>query len=300
MSQNNNLDVAETLGPIPEVNAIDPESKSDIFSTAFELYKYTAVFTYVVANLHDETMPNGVLPRDREILAGLLSRIAKFMAAVMQLSDGARDKREVVTALNRSIVESVVNLKFLMTKNEPRFFSQFVEFSLGPERELYDHVQKNIQARGETWPVEDRMLKSIQRICRLSGLSIDEVRVKYGDWGGGLRERLKAIGFEDGYVSLQRIPSHSVHGSWVDLLFHYLKDSDDGFIPRTDRQEVDPRLWLPTCVIVANALSQYLETYFSEFQEFTELRETLVALQERVLAVEKLHEDWFCKIAGSG
>jgi hypothetical protein len=219
-------------------------------------------------------------------------RIAKFMTAVMQLSDGDRDKREVIAALNRSIVESVVNLRFLITKDDPRFFSQFVEFSLGPERELYDAVQKNIEARGSTLPIEKRMLESVARICRLSGTTIDQVRVKYGDWGGGLRQRLKAIDFEESYVGLQRIPSHSVHGSWVDLLFHYLDEAGDGFTPRSLNSEADPRLWLPTALLVLDCVVSYVSKQFPDFQELPALLNRLSVLREGIVSVDRLHESW--------
>lgn len=44
-------------------------------------------------------------------------------------------------------MESATNLRFLVLKNEDRFFEQFVAFSLSPERELYDCIQKNIALR---------------------------------------------------------------------------------------------------------------------------------------------------------
>lgn len=217
--------ILELLGPVPDTAAVKPDSKADIFSAAFELYRDTATVVHVAGHLYADDTPDGALPRNQAILVGLLMRIAKFMAAVMQLSDGQRDKRKVIAALNRSIIESVVNLRFPTAKSDPKFFSQFVEFSLGPERELYDAVQQNIKARGRTLAIEERMLKSIECVCRLSGTTIDQVRVKYGDWGGGVKERLKAIDFEESYAGLQRIPSHSVHGSWIDLLFHYSDES---------------------------------------------------------------------------
>lgn len=283
------------LGPVPDISSVNPNLKGNIYAAAFDLYRDAVGMTHVAGHLYSDENPNGALGREQAILAGLLMRIAKFMTSVMQLSDGQRDKREVVLVLNRCIVESVVNLRFLVEKADPKFFAQFVEFSLGPERELYDGIQKNIQARGSTLPIEERMLKSINRICRLSGMTIDQVRLKYGDWGGGVRERLKALDLQDAYAGFQRVPSHSVHGSWVDLLFHYLDESGDGFTPRSDPSEVDPRMWLPTALLVIDAVETYLSSCFPDFPELSGFLDRLSILRERIMAIDGLHEQWMSK-----
>lgn len=46
-----------------------------------------------------------------------------------------------------------------------------------------------------------------------------------------VRERMKAIDEEYLYLVVQRIPSHAVHGSWVDLLLHHLDEHGGGFAP---------------------------------------------------------------------
>jgi len=58
-----------------------------------------------------------------------------------------------------------------------------------------------------------------------------DVSPKRQEWGGSLRDRLKALDLEDLYVSLQRIPSHAVHGTWVDLALHHLEEKVGGFTP---------------------------------------------------------------------
>ena len=284
--------IQEVLGEVPDIAGVRPDSKTDIFSTAFDLYRDTVGVVTAIANIYTAETAHDPLPRGQAILVGLLMRIAKFMTAVMQLSDGQRDKGEVILALNRSIMESVVNLKVLIAKDDPRVFSQFVEFSLGPERELYDAIQQNIGQRGSTLPIEERMIRSIDRICRLSGVAIDQVRAKYGDWGGGLKERLKAVGLEDGYVHFQRVPSHAVHGSWVDLLLHFLDESGNGFKPRSRPTSTDPRLWLPTALLVLDSTQEYLAKYFRNFDELALFMRRIEILRDRVVQLDKIHEDW--------
>lgn len=101
---------------------------------AFELYKESGGLLSVCAFLYSEDKNGGmILKRDQAICAGLLVRIVKFMTAVIQLS-AETDRREVIVALSRCILESVINLRFLLKKNEKRFYDQYVKFSLAPER----------------------------------------------------------------------------------------------------------------------------------------------------------------------
>jgi len=261
---------------------------------AFELYKETGVVLAVCSHSYlGEEPGKGALNRNQAVCAGLLVRISKFMIAVMQLVSTA-DRGEVVMALHRSILESAANLRFLLLKNEDKLYDEFIRFSLGPERELYDLIQDNIKMRGErVLPIEERMLKSIDRVCRLAGLKIEEVDPKFRNWGGGLRERLRALGEESLYVSIQRIPSHAVHGTWVDLVLHHLQETEGGFAPDPSWSPVDPRLLCPPCIRVLDAARTYLKTYFGDLPELKPLYHRIDDLQERIKKLDAGHEQWF-------
>ncbi len=83
-------------------------------------------------------------------------------------------------------------MRFLVKEGEGKYYDQFVQYSLGPERELYDVVSRNVQARGGvSLPVELSMLRSIERLCEKSGLKIEDVSAKPRDWAGGMRQRLE-------------------------------------------------------------------------------------------------------------
>ena len=261
---------------------------------AFELYKETVTVLAVCSHAHTGSSPEEcVLPRNQAICAGLLVRIAKFMTAVASLVSQDSDRADIVFALNRSITESETNLRFLVIKNEDRFFDQFVRFSLAPEREQYDVIQKNIAERGgEIWPIEERMLKSIDRVCRLSGVVITDVQPKMGDWGGGLRNRLIALGEGERYAA-QRLASHAVHGTWVDLVQHHLTEVDKGFQPDPTWSRVDSRLMLPICILVLTATHTYVKAFFPPLPELEPLLERITDLERRIMTVDQAHEAWF-------
>ncbi len=116
-------------------------------SLAFELYKEVGTVLAVCAHSYtSKDQSEEVLVRNQAICAGLLVRITKLMIAVAHLSSSG-ERGEVILALNRLILESSTNLRFLLLKNEERFYDQFVKMSLGPERELHDVIQNNIKAR---------------------------------------------------------------------------------------------------------------------------------------------------------
>jgi hypothetical protein len=288
--------VHDLLGKPNEVNeeVLRTCANEGAFSpVAFELYKETGVVLAVCSHCYTGEEPGkGALNRNQAVCAGFLVRISKFMIAVMQLVSTA-DRGEVVMALNRSIAESAANLRFLLLKNEGKFYDEFIRVSLGPERELYDLIQDNIKTRGgEVLPIEERMLKSIDRACGLAGLKIEEIDPKFRNWGGGLRERLKALGEESLYLSIQRIPSHAVHGTWVDLILHHLQEKEGGFTPDPSWSAVDSRLLCPPCIKILETARTYLNTFFGDLPELKPLYARIDDLQARIKLLDAAHERW--------
>ncbi len=195
MIEGNEETFEEMLAPRVDISSIANETDPEkVNAVAFELYKETVSIVNLAAHLFNtDAAGNGGWPRNQAICAGLLVRIEKFMLVVTQLS-ATKNRADVVMALNRSIMESVINLEFLAGKTDDRFYEQFITSSLGPEGELYDLIQTNIAARGgDVSPIERRMLASIDDLCKISGVKIEDVSRKPGDWGGGIREGLGRV-----------------------------------------------------------------------------------------------------------
>lgn len=288
----------EMLLPRVAIEGASEEKNIDkVDALVFELYKETASVVNLAAHFVDEAAAvKGGWPRNQAICAGLMIRISKFMRVVLQLS-AKGDRAEVIKALNRSILESAVNLEFLVRTNDNRFFDQFVIFSLGPERELYDLIQANVDARGgEVLPIERRMLDSIDHTCQSSGVRIDDIKRKYGDWGGGIRERLRTLGKEEQYVLMQRLPSHAVHGTWVDLCIdHLVHDArNDTFAPDNRFSPVDSRVLAPVAVFVLGATRPYIERFFPRIQESEIVLNRIDDLTRRICEVDAVHEKLMC------
>ncbi len=294
----------EWIGPRVDVKPIYKcKTLYESGGIAFELYKEACrVVVFAVHVLDDAAAAQGGLARNQAICAGLMVKMSKFMLAVIQLSTG--DARgEIVLALNRIILESAISLEFLARSADDKYFDQFVDFSLGPERETYDQIQANIVARkGEVWPIEKRLLNSINYICAASGMKIEEVERKHRDWGENVRERLRALGKESLYATAYRMPSHAVHGTWPDLLTGHLTYDEKTrvFRPETKWTRVGSRLLAPIAVLVLEALDPYLERFLPAATERDLLRARIADLHDRVLEADKADEQLKTSLRAEG
>jgi hypothetical protein len=284
----------EWVGPPVDVKPVyDCKTLHESGGIAFDLYKEACRVVVFAAHLLDETSAaRGGFSRNQAICAGLMVKISKFMVAVIQLST-SDDRGEIVMALNRIILESTINLEFLIRSEDAKYFDQFVEYSLGPERDVYDQIQTNINARdGEVWDIEKRLLRSIHHICATSGMKIEEVQRKHRDWGENIRERLKVLGKESLYATAYRMPSHAIHGSWPDLLTgHLTYDEEHGvFRPDTKWTTVGARLLAPIALLVLEAIDPYLEKFFPAPLEENLLRLRISDLHDRLLEADLADE----------
>jgi hypothetical protein len=161
--------------------------------------------------------------------------------------------------------------------------------------ELHLHRQRGINAVGgpirPCWPQRERWTRRTRPAASTKEWSTRNDR-KPGDWGGGLRERLKALGKEDRYVSVQRTPSHAVHGTWVDLFNSHLEydGATDTFVPQPNFSWVDARALGPVAMLVLEAARCYLEKFFSDKAGHATIRARLDDVERRLWIADGVHE----------
>ena len=270
----------------------DYREKRLLSKLCLQLYQETGSLCVLCANADiGGKESKWVFDRKQAICAGLLIRIAKFMLAVIRLSAG-QEHGEVIMALNRSITESAVNLRFLISKNDDELFESFVRTSLSTEREFYDLVMRHIDQRGETLVIEERILKSIGRVASLSGVDIQEVDPGFHRWAGGLRQLYEALGQPERYVTEERMGSHAVHGTWVDLVLNHLRPVNGGFAIDSDPTASDGKLRWPIGLIALEAAQAYVMEFFKDVSGSRILYDRITDLMERTLAVGTARDDW--------
>ena len=266
--------------------------KGEFGKLSFNLYREAAALVCVTCNSYYQTESNGMsLARNQAICAGLLSRVSRLMMSVLKLSSGT-EHGETVQILNRCILESSVDLQFLLKKDDNTLYERFIETGLKGERELYDVIKYSIRQRnGRELEIEQSMLASIDRICEESGAKIEDIDPKAGSWGGSYRDRLRAIDLGGSYPILQGITSQSVHGSWSDLMRNYLLKSESGFEPKPEHTQTDGKLFGPMALFATDAATAYIRRYFDP-TDIESIVERLDDLQDRLARVESSRPGW--------
>lgn len=284
--------IEEMLGVPTDISTLSSRNSS-LSETTFNLYRETAIITILISHLYESTnSEDASLSRNQAIEAGLAVRMAKFMGGVLALMvDRVREHGEVVMALNRCLTESAINLSFFCEKAQAEDYDKFVKSSLRPERDQRKVIFENIAKRGEGLPIETRMLNSIERVFKVSGINnSDELEKIPGR--KDYKEILKALNMDNAYTMLQGVPSHAIHGTWVDLVLHHLEETTSGFKPKPDTARVDARLLLPVSLLVLRALQSYVNSRFAgRHTEITIVLKRMDDLMERISKVDFLHED---------
>ena len=231
------------------------------------------------------------LDRNQAICAGLLVRMSKLMQSVIKLSADI-EHGETVEILDRCILESAVNLMYLLKLDDDQVYDRFVRSGLLGECELYDFIQGNIESRGgKTLGIEESMLRSINDTLEQSGITVEEIDLKAGNGMVNLRERMNAIGLgPQSYTALARIPSHAIHGDWVDLVLNHLERREDGFLPDWNHLSTDGKLLAPVAALALEAAKAYLANFFNQ-NEAQALYDRLESVKARLLEVEFSRDD---------
>ncbi len=292
-----NDELAGLVGPPVEVTeeVIDASRTHQRFGALiYELYKETGRVVCAISAAFSGDQGEAVaFDRNQAICVGLLVRISKLMASVVKLSADI-EHGETILALNRCIIESAVNVRYLLLKDDEGLYDKFVTSSLVAERELYDMIQGNIEARnGERLAIEEGMIESIEATCEQSGVELEAVNRRAERWGGSFRDKLTAIGEDPSaaYTVLQRMSSHYIHGDWVDLVKNHLVSADSGFEPNWDHLSTDGRLLGPIGIYVVDAAREYLVKYFDP-PSAEPLLQRLDSVQQRLIEVEASRQDW--------
>ena len=100
-----------------------------------------------------------------------------------------------------------------------------------------------------------------------------------------MREKLRDLNMDAGYVFLQMLPSHAIHGTWADLIRHNLLPTADGFVPNLDWTHTDGEYLGTTALLVLESVKEYLARYF-DLSIAAPIYQRLESLQERVLQLE--------------
>lgn len=229
--------------------------------------------------------------RDTAVLGGNVVRLYKLVSAM--LDQTVQRRRETSFVFARLAFETVVSIRFLVKHYSPELIASYVKNSFKHELRLREKITQNIADRGGViTPIEDRMLKSIDRAFASAGLEpsdLDGYRER--NWGGkNLYEKATDLGLEDAYLGAFAGPSHSVHGAWGDIYSHNLEtEGDQKFQPKLEWGYPRPQLIFAMATLTITAVDDFFGFIAgAEIQE--EIRKKLTDLYDRIGRVDQAHE----------
>ena len=288
-------EINELIGPPVSVDSellAECRERNEFGGLSFDLYQEAAKLVWVTCSTYYSNNGEEIhLTRNNAVCAGLLSRISRIMLSVLKLSSGS-EHGETIQILQRCILESSVDLQYLLAKDEDTVYERFIRTGLKGERELYDIIQANIKEKnGQVLEIEQGMLQSIERTCEDSGEKIEDIDPKAGSWGGSYRDRLKAIGLGDAYPIFQSMTSQAVHGSWSDLIRNYLQKNEHGYEPSYDHTQTDGEMFFPMALFATNAAKAYTGKFFDP-RDAEPIVLRLEDIQRRLSMVEASRPGW--------
>tara|TARA_R110000851_G_scaffold189677_2_gene339940 strand:+ start:8802 stop:9677 length:876 start_codon:yes stop_codon:yes gene_type:complete len=229
---------------------------------------------------------------DEAVIGGHFVRLYKLISAL--LDQTCQHRREISFMLARMAFECIVNVKFILKNYSPELLFSYKAYSLKHEKKLMGRINESIQKRGgDILPIEERMLKSIDRSFKVSGVNPSDVKGKeLRNWGGmNVYEKADDVGLGDVYLAAFGGPSHGIHGNWQDLLEYHLESDENGFFsPNLDWHKPRPQYLNAVALHAAETAKNYFQ--WLGFSEIDHLIDSLNELQERVAFLDSAHEQW--------
>jgi hypothetical protein len=193
------------------------------------------------------------------------------------------------------------NIRFLIKFGNAATYDSYVRYSLKQEKRLYERISKEIEGRrGEKLPIEERMLGSIDKAVKASGLSIEDLSPsRPKDWADkNLYERADAVGLGGTYVGTFGGPSSSIHGNWMDLLEFQLESHHDegNFSPDFEWHNPRPQIGQTVAFLAVEATREYFAYVREGPIEFMEVR--FADLSNRIREAARAHEAFLNRLKG--
>jgi Family of unknown function (DUF5677) len=228
----------------------------DFCPVLFEWYKFTSALCNFYACLQaDSPAVTAPPPRDYAVLIGLLNRMSRLMFSNVALSHEGLFG-ETTAIIDRCIFESAIKVIWLCETNNQDRFDRLVADGLKTELKFREQIQNNIAERGESLPIETRMLESVERHIQSSDL--DAARIAASPKLPDLASMITAIrGHKLLYLVGQKIGSHHVHGTWPSLRLHYLQEADGVLAPRDHDCSTHVNQYVFVPLIVLDALRSF-------------------------------------------
>ena len=286
---------------IPKANVNVHEIRNYISDDQFlnlgiEIFKEIGITTSILSHgvKQDQNLHPRKWNRNEGILGGLMVRLSKIQKAMLEHT--CKKEMEIVSILLRTVLETLINLKYLIGKNSPKLFDEYVEHSLREGKRLLLKVNQFIEERGHEIPLDKRVKKGIEWSFKFSGMTPNQVNEKDKQtWGESIFKKAKAVGWGDYYTMLMGIPSHSVHGNWQDLLHFHITMENGEFFPQGKFTLPRPTFLLTVCGLFADINKIYLNYLIPPCLDRDKFSKIIEDSFKRTMLVIQLYEEFLVR-----
>jgi hypothetical protein len=197
---------------------------------------------------------------------------------------------ETTAIVDRCIFDSCVKVAWLCQNRAADNFNRYFADGLRTEIELKAEIAANIDSRGgAVLNIEKRMLVSIERTVRSSGIS--ETDILQAKKLPDLASMISNLGADRlMYVVGQRIGSHHVHGTWPSLRMHYLEDAEEseGMLRPRDHDcptHINQYVFIPWAVLIS--LKSFVSFIFAGAKDTEDMRGLLDSVLREIDAINR-------------
>jgi hypothetical protein len=270
---------------------------------SFELLKELAQSVSIVAcvlRVDASGQPREVMTRDEAILAGLMIRLSKLQHGLLQNCNPER--MELLNFFARGIVETAVNLRYLLEFGTQELFDAFVAHSLSIEAGVRERVEADIAEQdGEPLPIQQRILDGQDRAFELSGVTRELAAEYERGWSGkgGIWGRFDALGLR-GLYPLFQIGSQYLHGNWHDVWTYHLRKVEGGWVVDPDFGAIRPQALIAAVKLLADVSLRYLEAVSPASPDRDALADRIAFCGEKSEIIEGLHEAFLARSSDAG
>lgn len=223
-----------------------------------EWFRFSALLCNFVAGVdHRKSAAIAVSDRLGIVIRGLMVRASRLSLANLCLHSEGRfgDSSPI---LSRSIQETCIRVSWLLDSNSEVRLTRYLAEGLKSDIRFKRTIEENVDGRGgDVLPIEARMLASISARLNECGLSEQDVlgakkmptlldQLPDGNWK------------EEIYGGIQRMGSHSVHGTWTNLIQFYLDSAEDEPLqPWFQPHEARPTYYVFDSLLILRAVEDW-------------------------------------------
>lgn len=247
-------------------------------------------YVCIAVNTHGE---HEKWDRETAAIGGNMARLYKMISGL--LDQTTQRRRDTSFVFARLVFETVVTLRYLIKHFSRDLVASYIKSSFKHEARLRRKIEENIAERGGViLPIEDRMMKSIDRAFASSGLHPNDLDgYKERNWGGrNLYEKADDLEMGSAYLGAFSGPSQAIHGAWGDIYAHCLQsDGDMLFSPNIEWGNPRPQLITASANLALFAVDDYIGFIGGpDLQEA--VQEYLSDLATRISAFDQAHEGY--------